>query len=80
MLAADGRHPYTELMALLPNMPLEEQAKVWLTLLSYCQAKPREVAPDDDNARSEISKLPLAELIQLIKQATEPKNADKTGA
>ncbi len=68
MIHKDGRHPYTELMALMPSLRPKEQAEVWLALLAYCQSKPKETA-EEDTERSELSKLPLAELLQLVKLA-----------
>lgn len=68
MISKDGRHPYTELMALMPDLRPSDQAQIWLQLLAYCQSKPKETA-EEDTERSELSKLPLAELLQLVKQA-----------
>lgn len=79
MCYADGRHPYTELMALLPDLKPREQAEIWLQILTYCQAKPREVLSDpdeNDSVREQISKMPLAEILTLIKQSIPEKKVE----
>jgi hypothetical protein len=77
MCAKDGKHPYTELMLLLPDLRPREQAEIWLQLLSYCQGKPKDVPVEDDSDRTKIANMPLAELLQLVKQASEPKVEDQ---
>ena len=41
--------PVEELLKLLPEMEAKEQAKVWMDLLSYTQAKAKETDPEHDN-------------------------------
>ena len=66
MLAELGKHPITELLALLPDLRTREQAEVWMTILSYTHAKPKETAPDPADAeREEIRKLTNAQLAAL---------------
>lgn len=66
MLADIHKHPITELLALLPDLRTREQAEVWMTILSYTHAKPKETAPDPADAeREEIRKLTNVQLAAL---------------
>lgn len=63
MLFADGLHPYTELMKLMPDLKSKEQAEVWLELLTYCQAKPKTVEEELDPLKA-LSTEALIKLVQ----------------
>lgn len=68
MCHADGKHPYTELMALLPQLKPREQAEIWLQLLAYCQPKLKEqYQSEDDEEREKLKKLPMGDLLKLVK-------------
>lgn len=68
MCHADGKHPYSELMKILPKLTPKDQALVWLELLAYCQPKMKEFTPTESEAEREaLRNLPMNELIQLVK-------------
>jgi hypothetical protein len=68
MCHADGKHPYTELMRLLPELKEREQAEIWLQLLSYCQARPKQLTLDDDDDEiKNLKNLSMKELMRLVK-------------
>ncbi len=64
MCAKDGKHPYEELMKLLPELRPREQAEIWLQLLSYCQAKPK---PLEAEKPDDLDDMPTEELLRLVK-------------
>ncbi len=78
MCAAEGKHPYSELMNILPELKPREQAEVWLALLSYCQAKPKEEAKQDepDDFRKKLSEMALPALLELVKKAIPEKSVE----
>lgn len=68
MCFKDDKHPYTELMKLLPSLKPREQAEIWLQILSYCQSKPKSEDIDyQDTTREELKKLSINELVTLVK-------------
>lgn len=81
MMHKDGKHPYTELMRLIPKLPPKAQAEVWLELLAYCQPKMKEFTPtESEEEREALRNLPMNELIQLVKTSMpiEEKNEKKS--
>lgn len=77
MLKSDGKHPYTELMKLMPDLKPKEQAQVWIELLAYCQAKPKDY--DEEKAIIEdLKKLSTSELLAMVK-ANLPEAAKNVG-
>lgn len=64
MMAKDGKHPYTELLKLLPELKPRDQAQVWLELLAYCQPKPKPIEAEKEN---ELAGMSTAELVKLVK-------------
>lgn len=75
LLALSGKHPVTELMKLMPELPAKEQARVWLDLLGYVAPKlsAQSVTIDDQREEQEegmIDVTPLTEE-ELIKKAKE---------
>lgn len=68
LLSKDGKHPYIELMKLLPQLRPKEQADIWLQLLSYCFAKPKEEDKEDDSERKALENIPEQELIVMVKE------------
>lgn len=71
MCAADGKHPYTELMALIPQLSPTAQADVWLQLLAYCQAKPKQTEAEEtatEIVKQDLAKLSMNELLTLVKE------------
>jgi hypothetical protein len=67
-LAEKSLNPVDEIMALMPDMRPEAQAKVWLELLSYCQAKPKEEVVGEDEGGVPVH-LPEAAVAALVKIA-----------
>lgn len=65
MCTKDGKHPYTELMKLLPELKPREQAHIWLELLAYCQAKPKPIEAEKEN---ELASMSTADLVKLVKE------------
>lgn len=72
LLAEKAINPVEEIMALMPDMRPEAQAKVWLELLSYCQAKPKEEAVDDEFGGVPVT-LPEAAVAALVEIAKREK-------
>ncbi len=73
MFFADGIHPYTELMKLMPDLKAKEQAEVWLELLTYCQAKPKVVEEELDPLKA----LSTEALINLVREKI-PESTNET--
>jgi hypothetical protein len=71
-------NPTTELIALIPQLKPREQAEIWMELLSYCQAKPKqiEIVVDPDVT----STLTDSELAEKILSATPMLQAMARGA
>lgn len=67
MCANADLHPFTELMKLLPELAPKDKAQVWLSILPYVQAKPKEY-DEVKEIMDELKKLPTKELIDLVKQ------------
>lgn len=55
VLSEAGKSPVEELLLLIPKLQPHYQAKVWLELLSYCQAKPKEVEVSTSPTPTELS-------------------------
>jgi len=73
MCHADGRHPYVELMKLLPGLKPRDQAEIWLHLLAYCEPKPKEYIPtDEDLTRAQLKEMSTEELIESIRPHIPP--------
>lgn len=72
LLAQKAINPVEEIMALMPDMRPEAQAKVWLELLSYCQAKPKEEPVDEDYGGVPVA-LPEAAVAALVAIAKREK-------
>jgi hypothetical protein len=72
MLAESDLHPAQEAIELLQNGDMKdgERAKLWLELLSYCQAKPKEdpnAGDDDSDDEDPLDPLTTPQLLKLIK-------------
>jgi hypothetical protein len=67
VLADKGISPVEEILKLLPELRPTDQVKTWLELLSYCAAKPKGHADDDDEARK-LSAMSDGELLQLVRE------------
>ncbi len=59
-----GFSPVQELIALLPDLNAAMRAKVWMELMSYCHAKPKEVAVEADP----YANLTDEEIIKLLRE------------
>lgn len=64
MLKQHGKEPIAELLKLLPQLHVRDQAKLWLEILPYVHAK---VKPMEENEENELEKMTTAELVQLVK-------------
>ncbi|MGZ3796475.1 MAG: hypothetical protein ACXVB1_08925 [Pseudobdellovibrionaceae bacterium] len=64
ILAEKNKEPVEEIMRLMPMLEPRDQAKLWLDLLSYCQAKPT-VYESDDNTD------PNNDLVEKFKHVTD---------
>ena len=76
VLAENGLNPVLEIVDILNNeahdMKPAERAKLWLDLLSYCQAKPREIEPEpEDDPSEELQETPTEALLKLVKEHDE---------
>lgn len=47
-----GRNPVEEILALMPDLKPETQAKMWVELLAYCQPRPVAIIENDDPTAS----------------------------
>lgn len=56
VLAEAGKHPVRELLALMPELRPREQAEIWVQLLSYIEAKPKEAPREADGLLGEMLK------------------------
>jgi hypothetical protein len=66
-----GLHPFDEIMKLLPDLDSREKIEVWLQLLSYCQAKPKQSdqeITEQEQMKEELSRLSTKELLSLVKE------------
>jgi hypothetical protein len=70
LFAEQGINPVDKVMELLPDMRPEAQAKVWLELLSYCQAKPKEelVGEDDGGVPITLPESAVAALVEIARR------------
>lgn len=61
--------PTDKLLDLLPTLEPEDQAKVLMFLISYCEAKPKEETKDDSNLESpnELKDVSNSVLIKFLK-------------
>lgn len=70
ILAENGVHPATELMKLVNQNDIDpkEVAGIWKELLTYCEAKPKEIEiiPEEPEP-DELDELPDAALLQMVK-------------
>lgn len=68
-LAEKNINPVDEILALIPELKPWEQPKVWLELLSYCEAKPKaiEVLPSTDEDLDDFEDVSNEDLLRLIK-------------
>lgn len=78
LLALSGKHPVTELMKLMPELPPKEQARVWLDLLGYVAPKLSAQTVDindnrdtDDGDTIDVTPLSEEELIKTAKEGGE---------
>lgn len=77
VLFKHGKHPIEELLKLIPELKPREQAQVWLDILPYVQAKPKDY--DDEKAIIEdLKKLSTSELFAIVK-ANHPEAAKNVG-
>jgi hypothetical protein len=70
ILAERGLNPAEEILRILEQEDLKpsEQIDAWLDLLSYCQAKPKEVEEDfDDGPDEDLEDTPKEQLLKLVK-------------
>lgn len=78
-LAEKGLNPAEEILKILEQdkkQPKKDrkiskygEIEIWLDLLSYCQAKPKEMldASDDDELSEELSETPTETLLRIVK-------------
>jgi hypothetical protein len=65
-LFEQGKSPVLEILELMPKLRPTDQLKAWIELLSYCAAKPKGHA-DDDDARK-LERMSDVELLQLVRE------------
>lgn len=69
ILSKAGLHPVTELLKLLDELKPRDKAEIWLQLLSYVQAKPKElVLSDEETARMALENLSDDELVKMAEK------------
>lgn len=71
ILAEQSLSPIHEILKLLPDLRPNEKLKVWLELLSYCHAKPREIPVGADG----LEAMSTTEILTLIKEKTKELDA-----
>jgi hypothetical protein len=71
-LSDKGVVPVEEIWKLMPELKPEEQAKVWLKLQEYIEPKATVPLTPDDNPARDLSRIPTAELISIVKNDHKP--------
>lgn len=62
-----GKHPVAEILKLLPELKPRDQAQMWVEILPYIQAKPKDY--DEEKAIIEdLKKLSTTELFRIVKE------------
>lgn len=64
ILKAAGLEPIQEIIKRLPQLNDRDQVNVWLELLPYVHAKPKQI---EDTQEDELEKLSTNELLRLVK-------------
>lgn len=69
ILADQGIDPVANILDLMDELESpRDKINAWFDILSYCQAKPKEYDPDDDDLDPEdFGDVPTSELLKFIK-------------
>lgn len=59
--------PIKELLALVSEVSPDKQIDIWKTVMQYAYAKPREIEVSEAQEETDLSSLPSAQLITMLK-------------
>ena len=72
ILSAKGQHPVEEILRLLPELRPAERAKIWLELLAYCEARPKETEADKPDGEDERLTPEQLKALTVVARGTHP--------